>query len=70
MIVAGVSVLLQVLHLTHFLWKGVLRWRLVVSLLQDVNLSFAITDSAGKTEVLQAGHLGVAVGALQPILVV
>ena len=41
--------------------------KVVVSLLQDVYLSFAIIDSAGKTEVLQAGHLGAAAGALQPI---
>ena len=60
--------MLQVLHLTHFLWKGVLGWWSIVSLLQDVYLSFAIIDSAGKTEVLQAGHLGAAAGALQPIL--
>ena len=47
-------VLPQDLHLTQTLWKGV--------------LSTAITDSAGKTEVLQAGQRGAAGGAVQPIL--
>jgi len=37
---------LQVTHFTHCLWKGF--------------LSEAIKDSAGKTEILQAGHLGAA----------